>query len=126
MEPDAPKTLRLNSFFAGIGGFELAFERHGFSPAFNCENDPFCESVLERHWPDIPHAGDIRKPDIQIPDAALWTAGFPCQDVSLAKVPHGREGFRGTKSSLFFTFHDRLRDHHPEVVLLENVAGLLN
>lgn len=126
MEADAPKQWRLNSFFSGIGGFELAFERQGFSAAFTCENDPFCESVLKRHWPDVVNARDIRCPEVEIPDASLWTAGFPCQDVSLAKAPHGREGFRGTKSSLFFAFHDHLREHLPEVVLLENVAGLLN
>lgn len=118
---------RLNSFFSGIGGFELAFERSGFSTNFYCENDPFCRSVLKRHWPDADNASDIVKLDpTSVPDATLWTAGFPCQDLSLAKVPHGRTGFRGSKSSLFFIFHELLRIHRPRVVLLENVAGLLN
>ena len=117
----------LNSFFSGIGGFELAFERQGFSIAFNCENDPFCRSVLERHWPHVEYARDILKLDpSKIPSAHVWTAGFPCQDLSLAKVPHGRSGFRGKKSSLFFTFHQLLQVHRPEIVVLENVAGLLN
>jgi DNA (cytosine-5)-methyltransferase 1 len=127
MASDASKSWRLNSFFSGIGGFELAFERHGFSTGFYCENDPFCRSVLERHWPKVPNGSDIGDLNADvIPTATIWTAGFPCQDVSLAKVPHGREGFRGTKSSLFFTFHELLTAHHPKVVLLENVDGLLS
>jgi DNA (cytosine-5)-methyltransferase 1 len=121
------QTAHLNSFFSGIGGFELAFERQGFSTQFYCENDPFCRSILKRHWPKLPHSSDILNLDpLAIPNATLWTAGFPCQDLSLAKVPHGRTGFRGAKSSLFFTFHKLLRIHRPQIVLLENVAGLLN
>ncbi len=117
----------MNSFFSGIGGFELAFQRQGFSSTFYCENDPFCRSVLKRHWPEVPDASDILELDPStIPQAKVWTAGFPCQDLSLAKVPHGRTGFRGTKSILFFTFRELLRVHRPTVVLLENVAGLLN
>lgn len=117
----------LNSFFSGIGGFELAFERHRFSSKFYCENDPFCRSVLKRHWSNTSNASDILKLDpSSIPTATVWTAGFPCQDLSLAKVPHGRTGFRGTKSSLFFTFYELLKIHRPQVVLLENVVGLLS
>jgi DNA (cytosine-5)-methyltransferase 1 len=117
----------LNSFFSGIGGFELAFERNGFRTRFLCENDNYCRRVLQLHWPNVVAARDIR--DLraeEIPEANVWTAGFPCQDLSLAKVPHGRSGFRGHQSSLFFTFGELLAKHLPQVVLLENVAGLLN
>lgn len=118
---------RLNSFFSGVGGFELAFERNGFTVSFYCENDPFCRSVLRRHWPDVANASDIRDVDpANIPPARVWTAGFPCQDLSVAKAPHGRAGFRGNQSSLFFVFHELIAAHRPEVVVLENVTGLLN
>lgn len=125
--PRTDSELRLNSFFAGIGGFELAFERQGFEVSFRCENDDFCRSVLRRHWPGVAEAGDIRdvRPE-EIPEAQVWTAGFPCQDVSVAKAPHGRPGFRGNKSSLFFAFHELIAARRPEIVVLENVTGLLN
>ena len=124
----AGRGRRVNSFFAGIGGFDLAFERAGFMPAFYCEKDVFCRSVLKRHWPALPNAADVQGlcPE-DIPEAEVWTAGFPCQDLSLARTPHGaRHGLNGSQSGLFFTFMALLSVHRPPVVLLENVAGLLN
>ena len=123
---DEPK--RVNSFFAGIGGFDLAFERQGFATTFYCENNDFCRSVLKRHWPKILNAGDIQLLDPEtIPTADVWTAGFPCQDLSLARTPHGmRKGLNGSKSGLFYTFLELLAVQKPPVVLLENVAGLLS
>lgn len=119
---------RVNSFFAGIGGFDLAFEKHGFDLGFHCEKDDFCRSVLKRNWPAVANAGDIQQLDAkEIPAADVWTAGFPCQDLSLARTPHGkRNGLKGAQSGLFYTFLDLLAVHKPPVVLLENVAGLLN
>lgn len=127
--PELPSgERRVNSFFAGIGGFDLAFERQGFEPAFYCENNEFCRSVLKRHWPDVPNAADIREVNpLDIPAADVWTAGFPCQDLSLARTPHGqRHGLKGARSGLFFEFLDLLAVRTPKVVLLENVAGLLS
>lgn len=119
---------RVNSFFAGIGGFDLAFETHGFELSFHCEKDDFCRSVLKRNWPTVASVGDIQQLDAkEIPAADVWTAGFPCQDLSLARTPHGkRNGLKGSQSGLFYTFLDLLAIHKPPVVLLENVAGLLN
>lgn len=119
---------RVNSFFAGIGGFDLAFEKQGFEPTFYCEKDDFCRSVLKRNWPTVANAGDIQRLDAKdIPEADVWVAGFPCQDLSLARTPHGeRNGLKGSQSGLFYTFLDLLSTRKPPVVLLENVAGLLN
>ena len=121
-------TLSVNSFFAGIGGFDLAFERAGFDVTFQCEKDKFCQSVLHRHWPDVPLHPDISVLSAEdIPRARVWTAGFPCQDLSLARTPHGhRHGLKGTQSGLFFHLLELMSAHLPEVVLIENVAGLLN
>lgn len=119
---------RVNSFFAGIGGFDLAFQRQGFTTTFYCENNDFCRSVLKRHWPNVKNTGNICELDAKdIPVADVWTAGFPCQDLSLARTPHGkRSGLSGTRSGLFYTFFELLAARKPRVVLLENVAGLLN
>jgi DNA (cytosine-5)-methyltransferase 1 len=72
-------TPTLDSFFAGIGGFDLGFERIGVLPTFHCELDPYCRAVLARHWPEVPCISDINdvKPN-EIPDAEIWTGGFPC------------------------------------------------
>jgi DNA (cytosine-5)-methyltransferase 1 len=119
--------FRFNSFFAGVGGFDLGFEHAGMSPVFHCEINDFCRSVLRRHWPDLPTATDIRdvKAD-NLPEAEVWCGGFPCQDVSVARGWQGRDGLRGKNSGLFYPFLALIKQQYPKVVLLENVTGLLN
>ena len=47
--------------FAGIGGFSLGLEATGhFETAAFVEIDPYCQKVLQKHWPDVPIFGDIR------------------------------------------------------------------
>ena len=53
------KMYHLNSFFAGIGGFDLGFEKNGFKTEFLCEINPFCNEVLSTHWPEAKRAEDI-------------------------------------------------------------------
>lgn len=119
--------FRFNSFFAGIGGFDLGFELAGISPAFHCEINDFCQSVLRRHWPNLPSSSDIKdlKAD-DLPRAEVWCGGFPCQDVSVARGWLGRDGLKGQNSGLFYPFLSLIKQKLPQVVLLENVTGLLN
>lgn len=118
---------RLNSFFAGIGGFDLGFERAGFVSSFHCELNKFCASVLNRHWPEAKHAGDIAELSPEdVPDAEVWCGGFPCQDVSVARGWLGRDGLDGKNTGLFYPFAELVRAKRPAVVLMENVTGLLN
>jgi DNA (cytosine-5)-methyltransferase 1 len=115
------------SFFAGIGGFDLGLERAGFEIQFQCEIAPFCAQVLSRHWPNVRRASDIRSVCAKdIPNVQLWTGGFPCQDLSVARGARGRDGLAGSNSGLFFPFLDLVRARRPQVVLLENVVGLLS
>jgi len=113
------------SFFSGIGGFDLGFEDAGFKTVFLCEKKDFCRRVLRRHWSSVPIAEDIKlvRPE-SIPDAQIWTAGFPCQDISLARMGP-RAGLRGNQSGLFFDFAKVVSARLPQVVVLENVHGLL-
>jgi DNA (cytosine-5)-methyltransferase 1 len=114
------------SFFAGIGGFDLGFERAGLKTVWQCENHPFCEDILEQHWKQIPRFRDIREvPANDIPAADVWTGGFPCQDVSLARQTK-RPGLKGRQSGLFYKYAELIGARRPSVVLIENVPGLLS
>ena len=62
----ARKKYGLNSFFAGIGGFDVAFEKHGFSTKLLCEINPFCNQILSRHWPNVLKATDINTIDVNV------------------------------------------------------------
>ncbi len=125
IQPVSRFDMRVSSFFAGIGGFDLGFERAGMKVVFQCEIDPFCKQILKRHWPDIPLHEDITKLDSAIiPAADLWCAGWPCQDLSTANTD--RTGLAGKRSGLFFTFMDLVREIHPAWLVMENVPGLLS
>ena len=118
--------MRVASFFSGIGGFELGFERAGMEVVFQCEINKFNQQILNKHWPNITFHEDINTLNVsQIPESDLWCGGFPCQDVSLANQGK-REGLKGERSGLFFKFRDLIRERCPRWVILENVPGLLN
>jgi len=114
------------SFFSGIGGFDLGFQRAGFEITFQCEVDDYCQSILDRHWPSVLKFHDIREvEDANIPISEVWTGGFPCQDLSLARMGP-RAGLKGKRSGLFFEFARILEERRPRVVIIENVPGLLS
>jgi DNA (cytosine-5)-methyltransferase 1 len=120
--------MRVASFFAGIGGFDLGFEKAGMEVVFQCERDKFCQKVLKKHWPEIPLIGDINDVEPRnVPVADLWCGGFPCQDLSLANQGK-RRGLEGARSGLFYRFADLVEQQavRPKWLVLENVVGLLN
>jgi DNA (cytosine-5)-methyltransferase 1 len=116
----------VNSFFAGIGGFDLGFGGAGFRTLAQSEVDPGCLGVLRRHWPLAAQAGDVAAVDpASLPEAGVWCAGFPCQGASLARAgPRG--GLRDARTGLFFAFAGLVGTHGPPAVVLENVPGLLS
>jgi DNA (cytosine-5)-methyltransferase 1 len=73
------------SLFSGIGAIDLAAESAGIHTAAMCERDPFCRSVLRKHWPDIPIFEDVKAlstevlTDAGVPPIELIHGGFPCQ-----------------------------------------------
>lgn len=119
-------SLKVASFFTGIGGIDVGFERAGFQTVFQCEINDFCRSILDKHWRSVPKEKDIKYVTNQIiPSSEVWIGGFPCQDLSLARAGK-RDGLRGARSGLFHEFARLIGEGRPRVVLLENVHGLLN
>lgn len=97
-----------------------------------CEIEDYCRKVLSQNFPNIPIFTDVRKlhPTDVIPRDGvihLITAGFPCQDLSVAG---NQAGIEADRSGLFFQIL-RLSDEfyaysrvRPSL-LLENVPNLL-
>lgn len=118
--------LKVASFFAGIGGFDLGLEQAGMEVVFQCEVNNFCQSVLSARWPRVQLHGDITKLEAkEIPKAEVWCGGFPCQDLSLANQGK-RKGLLGERSGLFHTYARLISEKKPKWVIIENVPGLLN
>lgn len=117
---------RVASFFSGIGGFDLGFQNQGFEVVYQCEILDFCQKILKKNWPNVPKSKDIK--EVQgavIPVSDVWVAGFPCQDVSLARQTK-RQGLRGGQSGLFYEFARLVGEVRPRVFIIENVPGLLS
>jgi DNA-cytosine methyltransferase len=112
------------SFFSGAGGLDIGFERAGISTVSVSEVDPYACAVLAERFPDAPNLGDITEVQADdIPEAQVWSGGFPCQDLSVAGK---RAGFAGKRSSLAFTFLDLVEQRRPRWLVLENVPGLFS
>jgi DNA (cytosine-5)-methyltransferase 1 len=113
------------SLFSGIGGLDLGLERAGMRCVAQVEIDPFCRKVLAKHWPDVRRFADVKdvtRESLSGLDFAAMAGGFPCQDVSQAGR---RVGITGPRSGLWSEFFRLICDLRPQIVLVENTAGLL-
>jgi DNA (cytosine-5)-methyltransferase 1 len=115
--------VNVGSLFAGIGGFDLGFERAGMRVSWQVEQDAYCRAVLARHFPDAARFGDVREVGIgNLAPVDLICGGFPCQDLSSAGKGAGLDGAR---SGLWSEFARIVRELRPRYVVVENVPALL-
>ena len=119
--------MRFGSLFAGIGGFDLGFERAGMECAWQVENDPFCQAVLRKHWPGVPLFSDIH----DFPPAGaqhlehpvdVICGGFPCQPTSQAGLQKGSDDERWLWPEMFRV----CKALRPRWIVVENPRGLLS
>jgi len=118
-------------YFGGIGGFTAGLIQAGMKCVGYCEKDKFAiKSYIAMHNPSKEEwfSNDITsvKSD-EIPYADGWTAGFPCQDIS---VCGNMSGLTGERSGLFFEIIRLLKGKNsqdkPRWLLLENVKNLVS
>lgn len=122
---------RIGSLCSGYGGLDMAVQQvFGATTAWHCQYDPddkhqYAARILAHHWPDVPNHGDITKADwSQVEPVDILTAGFPCQDVSLAGLRAGLA--EGTRSGLWRHVARAISVLRPRLVVIENVRGLLS
>ncbi|WP_242590112.1 DNA (cytosine-5)-methyltransferase 1 [Enterococcus sp. DIV0840] len=118
------KTKKVISFFAGVGGIDLGFEKSGkFDVVYANEFDKNAKSTYEKNFDSKVELKDIRDVDVEkIPNADVLLAGFPCQPFSVAGY---RKGFEDDRGSLFFETLRIIVHKKPEVVFLENVKNMV-
>ena len=109
--------------FSGIGGFALAAKWNGYRTIGFCDNEPYAQSVLKKHWPDVPCHKDIREVRGELyAGVTLLTGGFPCQPFSVAGKQRGKDDNR-------YIWPEMLRviqEARPAWIIGENVAGIVN
>lgn len=111
------------SLFSGIGGFDYAAALLGWINIFDCEIDAFCRKVLEYHFPNSVHYGDITKQIFKEWRGKIdvLSGGFPCQPFSLAGQRKGADDNRYLWPQMLRV----IREIRPTWVVGENVAGIL-
>ncbi len=112
------------SLFSGIGGFDLAAERMGWTNVLNCEIDEFCRKVLKYHFPNAKQYTDIRTTDFTVWRGRIdvLTGGFPCQPFSLAGMRKGTSDDR----YLWPEMLRAIREIRSRWIVGENVYGFVN
>lgn len=114
--------------FAGIGGLSLALSPWVETIAY-CENNRYAQSVLLSRmaqgtldiapiWDDVRTFNAV---DVQNFPIDIITAGFPCQDISVAGTG---KGLAGQRSGLFYEVARIASEVRPQFLFLENVPRI--
>lgn len=112
--PETPLTF--GSLFAGIGGFDLGFERAGMLCKWQVEIDQFCRKVLAKHWPDVKRFEDVREVGRHnLEPVDVVCGGDPCQENSAARTTDNT-----TSPSLGDQFIRVVEELMPGIVVREN------
>ncbi len=116
------ETPTVGSLFAGIGGFDLGFQRVGFAVRWCVEKDEKCRELLSKQFPSAAKFDDVCMVGAKsLESVDVITGGFPCQDLSVAGK---RAGLGGSRSGLFYEMARIIDEIKPAFVVWENVAGL--
>jgi DNA (cytosine-5)-methyltransferase 1 len=114
--------LTHGSLFSGIGGFDLAAQLAGIETLWQVENDPFCQKVLQKHFPEAKLYGDIKNVSgNELEKVDIISGGFPCQPFSCAGKRRGKDDDRYLWPEMLRI----IREVKPSWVVAENVGGLL-
>ena len=109
--------------FSGIGGFALAAKWNGYRTVGFCDNEPYAQAVLKKHWPEVPCHKDIREVRGELyAGVTLLTGGFPCQPFSVAGKQRGKTDDRYLWPEMLRV----IREARPAWIIGENVAGIVN
>jgi DNA (cytosine-5)-methyltransferase 1 len=137
----APTGPRIGSLFTGTGVFDLAvMDVFGGETVWHSQYEPpdrkgrpdtnqYAAKILAHHWPDVPNLGDITAIDwddvlAKYGPVDIIIGGFPCTDVSTAGERAGLTS--ETRSGLWSHMAQAISILKPDLVVIENVEGLLS
>jgi DNA (cytosine-5)-methyltransferase 1 len=89
------------------------------------DNDTGPSKLIAHNHPGLANYGDLTAIDWRlVPYADVWTAGFPCTDVSLAGPRGGM--LTGSRSGVWFHIAEGIKASRPSIIMIENTRGLLH
>lgn len=118
----------VGSLFTGYGGLDMAV-RMAIAPgarvAWTSDVEPGPCRLAEVRWPGVPNLGDVTQVDWStVEPVEIICGGSPCQDLSLAGRRAGMAS--GTRSSLWQSMFEAIKELRPSLVVWENVKGSLS
>ena len=115
--------MMVSGLYAGIGGFELGFERSGHHTLLMSEIDPDALRVIRHRFGSVKVDADVVKLSALPEETEIVTAGFPCQNLSMAG---GKQGIDGDKSRVVDALFRLLEVRQTPWVVIENVYFMLH
>jgi DNA (cytosine-5)-methyltransferase 1 len=115
--------VKFVDLFCGIGSFHYSFKKLGWTCVMACDINETVRNTYLQNYNLMP-LGDITniKPK-NIDKFDILCAGFPCQPFSQCGL---HKGFKDERGTLFFNIMKFVNYHKPNIIILENVQGLLN
>lgn len=101
----------------------MAFANAGFVTTFLAESDPVAQKVLTERFPDATSIGDVFEVYRPPANIEIITAGFPCQNLSMAG---DKSGIGGTKSGVVQQLFKLIERSKAETIVVENVYFMLH
>jgi DNA (cytosine-5)-methyltransferase 1 len=114
--------MTLVGLYAGIGGFELGFQAVGLETVLLADKDDHCRTVLNERFSGSQIVGDVAELGGLPEGTSVVTAGFPCQNLSMAG---DKAGLDGAKSGDVRHLFELLRLGGPTLAI-ENVYFMLH
>jgi len=123
------------SFFCGCGGLDLGmlggfdykgehYARSDFDILKSYDNNPEAVKTYCRNIADHAEVKDLSQYDVNsVPRAQVLIGGFPCQDFANCGP---RRGLKSKRGRLYRAMIKYAKQYQPEIIIGENVPGLLN
>ena len=113
----------VSGLYAGIGGFELGFQRSGHRTVLMSEVDPDARKVIRHRFDDTALDTNVVELAALPEETEVVTAGFPCQDLSMAGK---KQGLEGENSQVVEALFRLLEVRRVPWVVVENVYFMLH
>ena len=115
--------MLVSGLYAGIGGFELGFERSGHRTLLMSEIDANALRVIRHRFRGVVLNTDVVKLSGLPEETEVVTAGFPCQNLSMAG---DKKGLDGDKTQVVDALFRLLEVKRVPWVVVENVYFMLH
>ena len=120
--------MNILSLFDGLSGGQIALDQLGIkvNNYYASEIDKYAIQVAKHNYPNTKHLGsvlDLTREYLESLHVDMLIGGFPCQSYS---VSGKREGLNSKNGQLIYEVFRILRIVQPEIIMLENVKGLVS